>query len=267
LNPADSPDDVIALYPRRSLWNRVIWNRWIQIAALVIVMVSVSFAVWNAIEGGRPFELLASGDKEKLILNDGTLVWLNRGSAFTYYETEDGTRHATLSGEGLFEVAKIPGSLFTIACGSISVKVLGTSFSLKTGEDSIELKVLTGKVNLSSKEDADGINVLPDEKVVYRSSGRAERTPLADEEASAIIAETEYAMRFDNNTIDEVVEKIEKKFDVGVTVKDSRLLKCRVTVDLTDNSLDKTLSMLTDLLDMSFEIDDNQVVLFGKGCD
>lgn len=265
-NNMDNVDDVIALYPHPSRLKLFLANQWVQIAASVLVLLAVSFAIWNILDRTQSDHFIASGGKEKIILNDGTLVWLEEGSQFSYYLKEDGIRHAEFTGEALFEVAKIPNSPFTIACGDITVRVLGTSFNLKTGQQSVEMKVLTGKVNLSTARDTSGVNVAPNEKVVYTAQGELERLALQESELSAITVNTEYNMQFSNTPMGIVIDRIEKKFDVDVSLDNTDLTKCRITADFTDNSLESTLTMLTDLLDVSYRIDGSKVELSGRGC-
>ena len=265
-NNMDNVEDVIALFPRQPRLKLFFANQWVQIAASILVILSVSFAIWNVMDRSEADQFIASKGKEKIILNDGTLVWLKEGSKFSYYQKEEGIRHAEFTGEALFEVAKIPNSTFTIACGNITVKVLGTSFNLKTDQESIELKVLTGKVNLSSTVDKTGVDVAPNEKVIYTAEGAVERISLDVDELPAITANTEYNMQFSNTTMDMVIERIEKKFDVKVDAANDNLNKCRITSDFTDNSLESTLIMLTDLLDVTYRIDGKKVELSGKGC-
>lgn len=266
-NPQEDVNDVVALYPRKSWMQQAFSKQWVRVAASVVVILSISFTVWTVLDSKDQVDVVASANKEKLILNDGTLVWLQPGSKFTYYQKENGIRKAQLTGEAFFEVAKIANSTFTITCGDISVKVLGTSFSLKTNEKAIELKVLTGKVNLSSTTDATGISVASNERVIYTTEGEVERAALEGNEVTEITSDTEYDMLFDNITMDKVIERIEKKFDVSITVADKHLLECHVKVDLTDNSLGNTLTTLTHVLDVTYRIDKKKVVLSGKGCD
>ena len=265
-NNLDNVEDVIALFPRQPRIKLFFANQWVQIAASVLVVLSVSFVIWNVMDASQGSEVIASGGKEKIILNDGTLVWLQEGSKVSYYQNEGGIRHVEFTGEALFEVAKIPNSSFTIACGNITVKVLGTSFNLKTDPESIALKVLTGKVYLSSTEDTTGVNVTPNEQVIYTTKGEVERMSLDAAELPAITAHTEYNMEFSNTTMDRVIERIEKKFNVKVDVANENINRCRITSDFTDNSLESTLSMLTDLLDVTYRIDGKKVELSGKGC-
>lgn len=263
-NPQEDVKEVVALYPKKSLLHKAFAPQWVRIAASVIILLSVSFTIWTVVNNNQ-VNRLASATKEKLILNDGTLVWLKPGSQFTYYQ-KNGVRQANLTGEAFFEVAKIPNSTFTITCGDINVKVLGTSFSLKTESSAVELKVLTGKVNLSSQADATGISVTANEKVVYKTTGVSERTPLPQNEAQKLTAGTEYNMLFENTAMDEVIASMEKKFNVTITVQDQHLLQCHVKVDLTDSSLENTLTTLTHVLDINYSINKNKVELVGTGC-
>lgn len=259
----DGVDEVISLYPRQSTLKKYISKPWVRIAASVAIIVVVTFGVWSVIRPD-PFGSLASG-KEKLILNDGTLVWLDKESSFTYYEN-DGIRHGELKGQALFEVAKVQNSPFLITCGDIRLTVLGTSFSLKTTAGSVELQVLTGHVHLSSREDTTGINVDPNQRVVYSAKGEAQLDSLGGEEIATIIDDTHYDMRFSNTRMEEVISRIEDKFDVKVAVKNRNMNDCRVTVDLTDNSLDSSLVMITELLDVRYTRDKKQIELSGNGC-
>jgi transmembrane sensor len=124
-----SVGDIIAMHPQRSRMKRIFSKQWVQIAASVTILLAASFTIWNLVSDSAP--LLASSGKEKVILNDGTIVWMEQGSNLVYYEKDDGTRRARLTGEALFEVAKIPNSSFTVECGKITVGVVGTSFTLE----------------------------------------------------------------------------------------------------------------------------------------
>ncbi len=260
----DSVDDVLALYPGKSGASRLLARTWAQVATAAVVMFALSFAIWTAMKPAW-FDDMAASSREKLILNDGTIVWLNTGSRFAYYEKED-VRHGDLKGEALFEVAKIPNSAFIIRCGNIKVKVLGTSFSLKTQGDSVEVRVLTGQVNLSSVEDTTGIKVDSNQRVLYTATGDAKRNLLKHEDISEVVQNTEYDMKFADTRMAEVLARIERKFDVKVVVNNSNLNDCRVTVDMTDNSLESSLVLITDLLDVTYKRIGNRIEFSGRGC-
>ncbi len=265
----DNIDEVIAFRPQQGKLRSLFANRWFRVAASLLILFVASYTIWYSLNTKPTVqETIASNGIEKIILNDGTIVWLHKNSKLTYYQkTDEGIRHAELSGEALFEVAKDPNNPFAISCGDITVKVLGTSFSLKTDKESIELRVLTGKVNLSSVADKAGVDVTPNEKAVYTRNGDIKKISLSNDDIVTITASTEYNMQFHNTTMEKVFEKIERKFDVKLTVENKQVTKCRVTGDFTDRSLERTFQMLSELMELDYKISGNSVAITGKGCD
>ena len=80
-------------------------------------------------------------------MDDGTKIILNRNSRFTYsdaYGTDQ--RKVNLEGEAYFEVAKNPERPFIVDMGNASIRVLGTTFSVKAdkGKDQITAVLLEG---------------------------------------------------------------------------------------------------------------------------
>jgi transmembrane sensor len=234
-------------------------KNWVlQIAASIALLLSVSYLLWR---------ISTNVEVDKKILNDGTLVWLHDKSQLTYYEKpNDGVRYAALTGEALFEVAKDPNRPFVITCGDINIKVLGTSFSLKTWSDSLELTVLTGRVNLSSMNDKTGVTIEPNQKVVYTRKGIWRKIPMKNSDVSTITAHTEYNMQFTNTTLEEIAKKIETKFNVSVNMTDEQASKCRITADFTDHSLASTLQMISEVLHVTYSKNDTVITIDGKGC-
>lgn len=265
----DNIEEVVAFRPHQGKLRSLFANRWLRVAASFLLLVVASYTIWYVvITNSKIKQTIAVNDIEKLILNDGTIVWLHKGSKLIYYQkTEAGIRHAELVGEALFEVAKDPNNPFAIECGDITVRVLGTSFSLKTDKESIELKVLTGKVNLSSAVDKIGVDVVTNEKAIYTRYGEIEKISLSSDDIATITASTEYDMKFQNTSMDKVFEKIQKKFDVQLTIESKQLTKCRVTGDFTDRSLDGTFQMLSELMELEYKISGTTVAISGKGCD
>ncbi len=205
----------------------------------------------------------------KVILRDSTIVWLKGSSSITYPETfGKRERHVVLSGEALFEVYKDPEHPFVIQCGGLVARVLGTSFNIRTRESGVEVHVLTGKVSLTSRGSREELVVLPNEKAIYNEErDRVEKLDVVVAERTARIAGTEYPMDFHATAMEEIIRRIEGKFDVRVSVSDERLKNCTITADFTDQSLDRTLSLIAQTLKLEYEIRNGEVMLKGKGCD
>ena len=261
----DEVKDVVAFRPvaltkkTRSL-NLIRW------AASVLLMTSLLAIAYYFVRETRN-ELDGPAAMEKVILNDGSIVWLKPGSQLTYIrEEQTRKRNVQFSGEALFEVAKDPESPFIISCEGLQAQVLGTSFSLTTEQGSLQLKVLTGKVRLSTMTSKNTAEITPGIGVTFSDQGITNTINLSEKDISELLAGTEYRMQFRNQSILEAMERIEKKFDVIITMDKKKFAHCNLTADFTDQSLNTTLSMISDVLDIEFEMKANEIVATGPGC-
>lgn len=242
--------------------KRISPARFITAATLVTVMLLGTYytILRVSVKQTRAEEL------EKTRLGDGTLVWLKAGDKLSYYETTDGReRHASLTGEALFEVAKDASRPFIIQCGTTSLRVLGTSFTLRAINDSITLTVLTGRVHVYSEDDTTGVEVFPHQRMAYSGHGRISTQIGMPEDVPEYVHTTEYNMQFRDATVEELATRIENKFDVKLTL-DATIMRCHVTADFTDHSLDKTLTMLAEVLDITYTVNGTAVAIHGNGC-
>jgi transmembrane sensor len=237
--------------------------RLLGIAASVVLVAIVAFIFLTDVNG--LFNQNNTADN-KLILNDGSIVWLaSNKSTLSYYE-KDGIRYCDLHGDALFEVAKDPDHPFIIHSGTVSLKVLGTSFHVRHSGDSLELSVLTGKVQISTPEDPEGIQVVAHEKAIAITDGKIVRGSLEPVSIGEVTQGTEYNMEFEDQKLQQVFERIERKFDVRMQVGNGSINDCRITADFTDHSLKSTLSMISEVLGVQFTIEGNTVQATGSGC-
>ncbi|WP_349317762.1 FecR family protein [Chitinophaga sp. MM2321] len=76
------------------------------------------------------------GGQYKLILPDGTAVWLNAGSSIYYPTAFTGhERMVTITGEAYFEVVKNEKMPFLVKTGNTTIEVLGTHFNINAYQD------------------------------------------------------------------------------------------------------------------------------------
>jgi len=241
-------------------------NHWIlRIAASVVLVLVATYFFWQ-LKSASTEGNLADKAIDKMILNDGSLVWVKGNSKLAYFEKDNGhTRYAELTGEALFEVAKDPNRPFVIQCRDISIQVLGTSFSLRSNQDSVVVKVLTGKVSVTSTTDSKTTQLEPFQELVYTRS-QWKQASFSKKEANEITANTEYNMLFENNTLREVLTRLEKKFNVVIKTSEETMNNCRLTADLTDHSLDTSLQLIAEVLSIKVTKKETIIIINGKGC-
>jgi transmembrane sensor len=122
------------------------------------------------------------GSRTNITLPDGSQVWLNSGSRLTYSSDFSRNRKVSLIGEAFFDVQKLDKKQFIVNAGDLRIRVLGTSFNVKSypEEDVIETTLVKGKIEVESlKSRGEGRTVLlaPNQKLVYRKN--TDRTNLA----------------------------------------------------------------------------------------
>lgn len=91
------------------------------------------------------------GGQYKVILPDGSRVWLNSASSLTYPTAFNGKRLVKLSGEAYFEVAANAREPFTVQVNKTEVDVLGTEFNVYayTDEPAVTTTLVQGSVRVT----------------------------------------------------------------------------------------------------------------------
>ena len=243
---------------------------WLKIASCIVLMGILVFAFSNQLKelfNIRQYTSVSNstGHITKSILSDGSIVWLKGNSKLTYpLKFKGNLRNVDLEGEALFEVAKDAAHPFIIHCGGLTTRVLGTSFNIKHTNNKIEVNVLTGRVFLSSVNAA-AITLHPHQKAVFSELKRTimqEAHPVL--EVASLTRGTEYEMFFNDATVSDVLQRVEKKFEVKINRENSKLSNIRITADFTDQSLVNTMNMICEALNLDYKINERSVTVTDK---
>ncbi|WP_298733049.1 FecR domain-containing protein [uncultured Chitinophaga sp.] len=253
--------------PIRRLFTNI---RTLRAAAAAACLIIAVFAFRNRLlDLVAPHRLTAMtstpGKIKKHILSDGSIIWLKGNSKLTFPVTfGDGDRVVTLEGEALFEVAKDAAHPFKIHCGALTTQVLGTSFNIRSNGQETQVNVLTGKISLSAPQSG-RVVLYPNQQALYTAKGTA---IAKQEQRSAAVHEltrgTEYDMSFNDARLAEVIHRIERKFEVDIQTEEPAINSNLLTADLTDQSLKNTMEMISQALNLAFEIKGKTILLKQK---
>ncbi|HYG18911.1 MAG TPA: FecR domain-containing protein [Ohtaekwangia sp.] len=239
-----------------------------RVAASLVMITIASYVGWQI--GKSHNKTLAEstdGHVEKVLLKDGSLVWLKDDSKLVHYlDEENGIRYNELKGEALFEVARDAEHPFVIRCGAVTLRVLGTSFNVKARGDTLELSVLTGKVNISLGQGKMAIDAIPNDRILYTGQDGFKKIAMDTSAILMATARTEYQMEFNNAPLGQVIERLHKKFNAAIMLADKKAGACKITVDLTDRSLEQSLQMITEVLDVTYHQEGDKITVTGSGC-
>jgi transmembrane sensor len=87
---------------------------------------------------------------ERLNLEDGSVVELNRGASVEVVFSATERRVRLVRGEANFTVAKNSGRPFVVNAGGVDVRAVGTVFNVRLGGASVEVVVSEGRVKLEN---------------------------------------------------------------------------------------------------------------------
>ncbi|MGN6495499.1 MAG: FecR family protein [Agriterribacter sp.] len=216
----------------------------------------------------QALELKAVDSSYEMQLPDGSKVMLNKNSHISLSEGfGEKNRAVRLEGEAFFDIAHNAALPFTVNIRSIQIKVLGTTFNVRAYSDEKELQASLFK---GSVEITDGVHkslkllLKPNEKVTLpineESAEEDAATPakssnafpfkmekLAKEEASGMVPEiawTRHKLVFNSEPLSQVVNKLEKWFDVSIKIRDASLRDERFTGVFEEETIDEALSNL-----------------------
>jgi ferric-dicitrate binding protein FerR (iron transport regulator) len=182
-----------------------------------------------------------NGSRSKILLPDGTVVWLNGGSKLYYdYEFNGPVREVRLDGEAFFDVVKQKGKLFVVHTGNFDIKVHGTAFNVKyyQGDKNIEATLLHGKIEVADLiTNKPSIFLAPNQKLIIPVSTTLETKKLREIKPYELInldtklAEKERIetawiynrIEFRGEKFEDLAKKLERWYNVEVKFADDSI--------------------------------------------
>ncbi len=155
-----------------------------------------------------------AGMKYKIILPDGSTVWLNAASSLTYPAVfAAGNRTVKLEGEACFDIAADPARPFVVQAGAQSVQVLGTRFNVNAYPEDAEHKttLLQGAVKVSHAGSA--VVIQPGQQAIC-SNDAAIRTVSADVDKETAWINNMFS--FKNDNLQSVLREVARWYNVRI---------------------------------------------------
>ncbi len=160
------------------------------------------------------------GQKSKIVLADGTEVWLNSESTLRIPVSESPTtRNVELTGEAYFKVTKNPKVPFIVKTKAYNVEVYGTEFNVMAYDDfnRTETTLVNGIVKIRRQNNE--LLLKPGQTMVFannrftRKAGRVEQA----------ISWKDEKFYFDAIPFSELVVRLERWYNVEIKISDTNL--------------------------------------------
>ncbi|WP_161973398.1 FecR family protein [Arcticibacter tournemirensis] len=210
---------------------------------------------YNTIETPR-------GGQYKLLLPDGTVVWLNAVSSvrFPVNFSSQKERRVELTGEAYFDVAQDKDLPFRVVARGQEVEVLGTSFNISAFPDEQESRttLVQGAVKISAGNSS--VQLRPGQQAAVTGSIHVKNIDPAE----AVAWKNGY-FRFDDEPLESIMRQISRWYDVDVTFA-GEPLKSELFAAAAKRStgISELLSVMEQTGDVKFDIDGSHITVRKK---
>lgn len=230
------------------------------------------------------FYKTAYGEKKMITLSDNTKIWLNAGSQLRIDEKYgQESREVFLTGEALFDVVHDELLPFIVHTDKYEVKDLGTVFNVKAypDEEQSETALIEGEIEIQVKNSTKKIFLsTPNQKAVINVSGEhqvkdnekeapipVEETtikllPLSYNHKDSVVIETAWAqnrLEIVNENFYEMKEKLERWFNVKISIKDSNAGKYPFTATFKNEDIQQVLQALQYAYHFNYTLKNNEI--------
>ena len=202
--------------------------------------------------------VIPRGETFKLILCDGTEVWLNANSKLVYptafIEKE---RTVFLEGEAYFKVTK-DTKPFIVKTDYLQTKVLGTEFNVKsyTAEDS-HVTLISGKVQVRSHENARFVDLEPGKDAILLSNGQFE---VKEVNSEAYTYWKDGYFYFDELTLADIMKSIGRWYNVNVIFRNKEAMTYRIHfMSNRQGGIEETIRLMSRLKKVTLTLCENTV--------
>lgn len=199
------------------------------------------------------------GRQFRLVLADGTAVWLNAASSIRFPTAFHGReRRVEISGEAYFEVAKQAGSSFVVACRGMEVRVLGTHFNLQAYEDeaTMETTLLEGSVKVAAAGQERMLK--PGEQSLVSEGGEIKIQHEVN--TDAIMAWKNGYFSFDQTNLYAVMRQLARWYDVEIEYE-GRIPDRRFGGEISRNSKASEVLRILEESSVHFRIEDKKIIV------
>ena len=204
------------------------------------------------------------GARLKILLTDSTEVCLN-GNSKLYVSRDFGRkeRRVKLEGEAFFDVRRNENQKFIVDAGAIDVVALGTSFYVQAypSEKTIEAVLLRGKVAVEYNEQQ--IILEPNQKYTYLKDNNAEKLSK-NIETKRYEAWTDGELIFENDTMEEIIRRLEHFYNVTIIVENPEIYSYGFTASLANCSIEQIMEYIKLSSPIEYKIHKNEIRLSSR---
>ena len=232
-----------------------------KIAATLLLLVGISvvlYIVANLQSANKT--IIAQSGQQVLTdtLSDGSQVTLNRNSSITYQNNfTDTIRAVALKGEAFFKVTPNKKQPFVITVNDIRVRVVGTSFNIRSENERTEIVVETGMVQITNRGKTTLLKA--GEKLLLKAGSNSAEKEVVSDQLYNYYRTHQFVC--DETPLWKLVDVLNEAYDSNIRIGKNDLKNLAITTTFNNESLDKILEIIHLTFDITVSRKDGQIIL------
>lgn len=240
--------------------------RFISIAAAFVLCIIGGYSLSHIMPDDKIQTITyncVTGGYSSFLLPDETKVYVNSGTKLIYPIRFIGkTREVEVDGEAYFEVTKDGEKPFIVKTDHISVKVLGTSFNLKSysSDTTSILSLVSGSVEYQINGSDESFRLKPNEQMIFtKNTGKTE---IKNFNTEYLIAWKDGNLSFAKTTLGELCKILEQRFGYKIIIENKELSKMVLTGSFSNNeNIFQIFDVIKISTDISYHLNNDVIVI------
>jgi len=201
-------------------------------------------------------------DYDQKVLEDGSVIDLNRGGEIEVRFTAGERRVWLTRGEAHFTVAKNPARPFIVRAGKVEVRAVGTAFNVRLDPALVEVLVTEGHVQVTPPAGGPELPTLAaGQRALVPEAGRPRIDTVSADEMSQLLAWQPRQLEFDSARLADVVAAFNRHNRIQLELGDATLTDLPVGASFRSNNVEGFVRLLEGTFDIRAERYGDRIVL------
>jgi ferric-dicitrate binding protein FerR (iron transport regulator) len=233
---------------------------WLKLAALFILVAGAGLLGYQMFKESKIVELAVVSKASPVVdtLPDGSVVTLNKNSSLAYPSRFKGeTRTIALKGEAFFNVTPNKEQPFIINVNDVQVKVVGTSFNIRSEAGATEVIVETGVVQVT--RNGKTVELRPSEKLKLGGVDSVAGKEKVEDKLYNYYRTKEFVC--DETPLWKLVEVLNEAYNTTIVIGNPAIRSEKITTTFNNDSLEHILQIVSETLGIRITTEGDQIIL------
>jgi transmembrane sensor len=240
--------------------RRMNFSVWLRAVAVLVILAGIAYLSYTILHE-KPVQNLVVASREVALtdtLPDGSVVTLNKNSELDYPSAFKGeTRNVAMKGEAFFHVSPDKKKPFIIRVNDVTIRVVGTSFNVRSANGITEVIVETGVVQVTHHNKT--VELRKDEKIKVQQKDSA----LVKDKVQDRLYNYYRSKQFvcDNTPLWKLVEILNEAYNSNIVIENPKLRGLLLTAPFDNESLDRILEVIHETFNIKVIKQQDRIIL------